>query len=434
MLSVKRCEFLHAALDLPASTRIAGGTVKFKINASKTMPHRPIYLDCHSTTPVDRRVLEAMLPYFTEHFGNPASASHQYGWEAEAAVKQARETIASAIGAVPAEIVFTSGATEANNLAIKGVAEAYLARGRHIITVQTEHSAVLDPCRYLQSIGFETTFLPVQPDGLIDLAQLEQAIRADTILVSVMAANNEIGVLQPLAAIGAICHDRAILFHTDAAQAIGKIPLDVKAMQIDLMSLTAHKVYGPKGIGALYVRRRNPRVQLVPQLHGGGQERGMRSGTLYPPQIVGFAKAVELGLAEQKAESRRVGELRDRLWQQFRSLDGIHLNGHPTQRLPGNLNISVAGVDGQALLLGLQPTMAVSSGSACTSAKTEPSHVLTALGLSDDLAYASIRFGVGRFNTAEEIDRVVATAIDTIKSLRSPSERTLPTHHNLPKQ
>jgi cysteine desulfurase len=382
------------------------------------MLHRPVYLDCHATTPVDSRVMAAMLPYFTEHFGNAASGSHQYGWEAEAAVQQARQTIAAAIHATPEEIVFTSGATEANNLAIKGVAEAYHAQGRHLITVQTEHRAVLDPCRYLQSLGFEVTYLPVQPDGLIDLAELERSIRPDTILVSVMAANNEIGVLQPLAAIGALCHSRGVLFHSDAAQAIAKIPLDVQTLQIDLMSLTAHKVYGPKGIGALYVRRRHPRVQIAPQLHGGGQERGMRSGTLYTPQIVGFAKAVELGLSELTAEAARVTQLRDRLWQHLQPLDDIYLNGHPTQRLPGNLNVSVAGVDGQALLLGIQPTIAVSSGSACTSAHREPSHVLTALGRSDTLAYATIRFGIGRFNTLEEIDRAAAVAIETIQSLR----------------
>ncbi len=382
------------------------------------MSHRPIYLDCHATTPVDERVLEAMLPYFTEHFGNPSSLSHAYGWEAEAAVKQARETLADAIHATPEEIVFTSGATEANNLAIKGVAEAYFSKGRHIITVQTEHSAVLDPCRYLETLGFEITFLPVQSDGLLDLTQLERAIRPDTILVSVMAANNEIGVLQPLAEIGAICHQHQVLFHTDAAQAIGKIPLDVQAMNVDLMSLTAHKVYGPKGIGALYIRRRHPRVRLAPQIQGGGQERGIRSGTLYMPQIVGFAKAVALGLEVQPSESKRLLELRERLWNALARLEGIHLNGHPTQRLPGNLNISMEGVDGSALLLGLQPVAAVSSGSACSSTTIAPSHVLLALGHPESLARASIRFGIGRFNTEAEIDRVAQHAIATVKSLR----------------
>ena len=382
------------------------------------MAHRPIYLDYNATTPVDPVVLEAMLPYFTEHFGNPSSLVHQYGWEAEAAVKKARAAIASAINAEPEEIVFTSGATEADNLAIKGVAEAYFSQGRHIVTVKTEHSAVLDPCRYLESLGFEVTYLDVQPDGLLDLNTLEKALRDDTILVSVMVANNEIGVLQPLADIGQICRDRNILFHTDAAQALGKIPLDVDAMQIDLMSLTAHKIYGPKGIGALYVRRRRPRVQLAPQLHGGGQERGLRSGTLYTPQIVGFGKAVELALAEMDSEGQRQQQLRDRLWQSLSQLEEIDLNGHPTQRLPGNLNVSVAGVDGQALLLGLQPIVAVSSGSACSSASMEPSHVLTALGRSKELAYASIRLGIGRFTTPEEIDTVAESAIATIRSLR----------------
>lgn len=361
-----------------------------------------------------------MLPYFTEHFGNPSSLTHAYGWEAEAAVKLARETLAEAIAAIPEEIVFTSGATEANNLAIKGVAEAYFSQGRHLITVQTEHNAVLDPCHYLQSLGFQVTYLPVKPDGLIDLDQLEKAFRPDTILVSVMAANNEIGVLQPLAAIGSLCRQHGVLFHTDAAQAIAKIPLDVNAMNIDLMSLTAHKTYGPKGIGALYVRRRNPRVQLAAQLHGGGHERGMRSGTLYPPQIVGFAKAVELGLSET-AETERIQGLRDRLWSALQSLGGIYLNGHPTQRLAGNLNISIAGVDGQALLLGLQPIVAVSSGSACSSAKMEPSHVLTALGRSPELAHASLRFGIGRFNTVTEIEQVATNAIATITALRNKS-------------
>ncbi|MGF1537430.1 MAG: cysteine desulfurase family protein [Elainellaceae cyanobacterium] len=379
---------------------------------------RPIYLDANATTPVDERVLAVMLPYFTEQFGNPSSTLHAYGWEAEAAVKQAREQLAASVNAAPSEIVFTSGATEADNLAIKGVAEAYISRGRHIITVQTEHSAVLDPCRYLESLGFEVTYLPVQPDGLVSLEALEQAFRPDTILVSVMAANNEIGVLQPLAEIGARCRDRQVLFHTDGAQALGKVPLDVEAMNIDLMSLTAHKIYGPKGVGALYVRRRSPRVQVAAQLHGGGQEGGRRSGTLYPPQIVGFAKAVTLALENLSQESARLRQLRDRLWQTVSAASGVFLNGHPTQRLPGNLNISVEAVDGQALLLGLQPVMAVSSGAACSSASTAPSHVLKALGRTDGLAYASIRFGAGRFTTEEEIDRAAAQVLETIAALR----------------
>ena len=385
---------------------------------------QPIYLDRHATTPVDPRVLAAMLPYFTEHFGNPTSTTHQYGWAAEAAITGARETIAAAIGASTAEIVFTSGATEANNLALKGVAEAYFAKGQHMITLQTEHNAVLDPCQYLESLGFTVTYLPVEPDGLVDLDMLEKAIRPDTILVSIMAANNEIGVLQPLAEIGNICRKNGVLFHTDAAQAIGQIPLDVDLLNIDLMSLTAHKVYGPKGIGALYVRRRDPHVKLSPQLHGGGHERGMRSGTLYPPQIVGFAKAVEIALVEMELETARLTQLRDRLWSQLSQVEGIYLNGHPTQRLPGNLNISVAGVDGNALLLALRPTVALSSGAACSSAKIEPSHVLKALGRSESLAYAALRFGIGHNNTVEQIDRVAMATIETIQSLRKLALRS----------
>ncbi len=384
---------------------------------------RPIYLDSHSTTPVDERVLAAMLPYFTEHFGNPSSINHIYGWETEAAVKQTREILAEAINAAPEEIVFTSGATEANNLAIKGVAEAYFEKGQHIITLATEHSAVLDPCNYLKTLGFDISILPVKKDGIIDLNELKKAFRPDTILVSVMAANNEIGVLQPLAEIGEMCRERGVLFHSDAAQAIGKIPLDVQAMKVDLMSLTAHKVYGPKGIGGLYVRRRNPRVKLAPQQHGGGHERGMRSGTLYTPQIVGFGKAVELGLQCLETENQRLMELRENLWEKLSQLQGIHLNGHPTQRLAGNLNISVEDVDGAALLLGLQSVMAVSSGSACSSVTTSPSHVLTALGHSEQLAYASIRFGIGRFNTIEEIEKVAKCAVSVIESLRKTAIR-----------
>jgi cysteine desulfurase len=382
------------------------------------MSIRPIYLDCHATTPVDERVLATMIPYFTQHFGNPSSIQHQYGWEAEAAVKKAREILADAINATPEEIVFTSGATEANNLAIKGVAEAYCQKGQHIITVATEHNAVIDPCKYLEGLGFEITILPVEKDGLLNLSKLENSLRSDTILVSVMAANNEIGVLQPLAEIGAMCRERNVLFHSDAAQAIGKIPLDVQDMKIDLMSLTAHKIYGPKGIGALYVRRRNPRVQLSPQQHGGGQERGMRSGTLYTPQIAGFAKAVEIALDEQVNENNRQFELRQKLWEKISLLEGIHMNGHPTQRLPGNLNVSVEGVDGSALHLGLQRVMAVSSGSACSAASTTPSRILMALGNSENLAYASIRFGIGRFNTMEEINIVGENFVSVVRSLR----------------
>jgi len=380
---------------------------------------RPIYLDCHATTPVDKRVLEVMLPYFSESFGNPASVGHFYGWEAEAAVKLAREIIANSINATPEEIIFTSGATESNNLAIKGIAEAYHHKGRHIITVQTEHSAILDPCAYLEFLGFEITYLPVQPDGFIDLQELEAAIRSDTILISIMAANNEIGILQPIAEIGQICRDRQVLFHSDAAQAIGKISLDVMAMNIDLMSFTAHKIYGAKGIGALYVRRRNPRVNIAPQLHGGGHERGMRSGTLYTPQIVGFAKALEIAIASQSEEQQQTLTLRQHLWKRLGELDGIMLNGHSTQRLAGNLNVSFSKINGSALMKSLQPIVAVSSGSACTAAKTAPSHVLMALGHSKELAYASIRFGIGRFNTFDEIETVANHVIATVRSLTS---------------
>lgn len=382
------------------------------------LPERPIYLDCQATTPVDPRVVEAMLPYFTDCPGNPSSSNHLYGWEAKAAVDLARETTAQAIGAEPKEIVFTSGATEANNLAIKGVAEAYLSKGRHLITMQTEHNAVLEPCKYLEKLGFEVTYLPPQPDGLLDVEQLEQAIRVDTILVSVMAANNEIGVLQPLAEIGQVCRQRQILFHTDAAQAIGKIPLDVEAMQIDLLSITGHKLYGPKGIGALYIRGRNPHVQVAAQLQGGGQERNVRSGTLPTPQIVGLGKAIELGLAEQATEAKRLTALRTHLWQKLQVLDGIHLNGHPQQRLPGCLSVSFAGVDGAALLLGLQPYVALSSGSACASSKPTPSHVLTALGHSSQLARSTLRFGLGRFTSLDDIEKVSQFLVKTIKQLQ----------------
>lgn len=382
------------------------------------MSVRPIYLDCHATTQMDQRVLEAMLPYFTEYFGNSSSLTHLYGWEAEAAVKKAREILADAIHCSPEEIIFTSGATEANNLAIKGIAEAYFTKGRHIITVQTEHRAVLDPCQYLQDLGFEITYLPVQADGLLDLEQLEKTIRPETILVSVMAANNEIGVIQPIEDIGAICRRTGVLFHSDGAQAIGKIPLDVEQLNLDLISLTAHKVYGPKGIGALYVRRRNPRVRLAAQIQGGGQEKGLRSGTLVTPNIVGFAKAVEIGLAQMQEETKRLRQLQATLWNKLSQLEGVHLNGHPTQRLPGNLNVSVEGVNGSALLLGLQPVVAVSSGSACSTTSNTPSHVLTALGHPETLASASVRFGIGRFNTLEEIERVAEQVITTIQSLR----------------
>ncbi|MEL6158263.1 MAG: cysteine desulfurase family protein [Cyanobacteria bacterium J06554_11] len=370
-------------------------------------PNRPIYLDHNATTPVAPQVLDAMLPFFTEYFGNPSSLNHAYGWEAEAGIKKARETLATAINADPTEIIFTSGATEANNLAIKGVAEAYMANGKHIVTVQTEHSAVLDPCGYLESLGFSVTYLPVNSQGLIDLTEFTSALRADTILVSVMAANNEIGVLQPIGAVGKICRDRNILFHTDAAQALGKISLDVQSMQIDLLSMTAHKLYGPKGIGALYVRRKNPRVQIAPQIHGGGQEKGIRSGTLYTPQIVGFGEAVSLAMADMEAEATRLTALRDRLWQSLSQIPGIHLNGHPTERLPNNLNISIEGVNGNLLLSELRSAIALSSGSACSTTNPKPSHVLQALGRGPSLAQATLRFGLGRSTRPEHIEQSV---------------------------
>ena len=394
------------------------------------MKEQPIiYLDHNATTPVDPAVVEAMLPFFTEHFGNPSSLSHSLGWQAEAAVEKARETLALVLNAEPTEIIFTSGATESNNLAIKGVAESYMADGKHIITVETEHSAVLAPCRYLERLGFSVTYLPVQTDGLIDLAELERAFRPDTILVSVMTANNEIGVLQPIAEIGQLCRDfskkrlrdRNIIFHTDAAQALGKVPLDVQAMNIDLLSMTAHKLYGPKGIGALYVRRKNPRVQLAPQMHGGGQERGVRSGTLYTPQIVGFGVAVEKAIEQQSREMERQKGLRDRLWKHIQTLPGIHLNGHPTQRLANNLNISIEGINSTDLLSRLRHEVALSSGSACSSTQTSPSHVIKALGRSDELAKATLRFGLGKETTAEEIDRARTVVFETVKSLRTSS-------------
>ena len=368
-----------------------------------------IYLDHHATTPIAPEVLAAMMPFFTEHFGNPGSP-HAYGWVAESAVKLARETIATAINASADELIFTSGATEANNLAIKGVAEFYLSQGKHIITIATEHSAVLEPCRYLQSLGFELTILPVQPDGLIDLALLKSALRDDTILVSVMVANNEIGVVQPIAEIGQLCHNKDILFHTDAAQALGYIPLDVEAMNIDLMSMTAHKVYGPKGIGALYVRRRNPRVQLSPQLHGGDQERGLRSGTLYSPQIVGFGKAVELAVADMSDESKRLAKLRDRLLSGLLmelGSTGCLVNGTMDHRLSRNLNISIPEIDPSRLALELGKSIALSSGSACSTKSRKPSHVLEAIGRSPELAFSSLRFGLGRGTTTMEINRAI---------------------------
>jgi cysteine desulfurase len=383
------------------------------------MVDRPIYLDGHATTKVDSRVISAMLPFLDKYYGNPSSNAHIYGWEAEEAVKQARYFIAQTINAEDREIIFTSGATEANNLAIKGVAEANFNQGKHIITCQTEHKAVIEPCEYLQSLGFEITFLPVEKNGLLNLSLLAETIRPDTILVSIMTANNEIGVIQDIEKIGSLCKTKGVIFHTDAAQAIGKMHLDVQQMNVDLMSLTAHKIYGMKGVGALYIRRKNPRVKLASQIQGGGQERGFRSGTLCTPQIVAFAEAVKLALAELETENQRQKELRDYLWQQLSQLEGIHLNGDFEQRLAGNLNVSIEGVNGAALLLALQAKVALSSGSACSSGSTKPSHVLKALGHSDRLVRASLRFGIGRFNTQAEIEEVAELTINTIKSLRS---------------
>jgi cysteine desulfurase len=381
----------------------------------------PIYMDNHATTPVDPRVLEVMRPYFTEVFGNAASRNHSFGWQAEEAVEKARRQVADLIGAKPNEIVFTSGATESNNLALKGVAEAYAGKGNHIITAATEHKAVLDTCRRLEKDGVRVTYLPVQRDGVIDLDELRASITDDTILVSVMYANNEIGVLQPIAEIGKIAKQRGVLLHTDAAQAAGKIPIDVTGDNIDLMSISAHKIYGPKGIGALYIRRRNPRVQLSAQMDGGGHERGMRSGTLNVPGIVGLGEACGISNTEMPAESNRLARLRDKLKDRLLSgLDEVYVNGTMEHRLPNNLNMSFAYVEGESLLMGIND-VAVSSGSACTSATLEPSYVLKALGAGDDLAHSSIRFGLGRFNTEEEVDYVAGRVIEVVKKLRELS-------------
>jgi cysteine desulfurase len=380
-----------------------------------------IYMDNNATTPMDPRVLQEMLPTFTETFGNAASRNHAYGWEAEALVDTARERIATLIGATDKEIIFTSGATESNNLAIKGVAEMYREKGNHIITCVTEHKAILDPCKRLESAGFEVTWLPVGSDGLIDMNQLKDSLRETTILVSIMTANNEIGVIQPIAEIGKLCHDREILFHTDATQGVGKIPMNVDEMNIDLLSISAHKIYGPKGVGALYVRKRKPRVRLTCQMDGGGHERGMRSGTLNVSGIVGLGKACELCQQEMPAETERLLGLRNRLQSSIVDrLDEVYLNGHPVHRLPGNLNLSFAYVEGESLLMGISD-VAVSSGSACTSASLEPSYVLRALGIGDELAHSSIRFGLGRFNTEEEVDYVANKLVDVVSRLREMS-------------
>lgn len=375
----------------------------------------PIYFDHHATTPLDGRVLEAMLPYFTHHFGNAASRSHSFGWVAEKAVEQGRKRIAELIGASPREIVFTSGATESNNLAVKGIWEAYYSRGNHIVTVATEHRAVLDPIHHLERMGAQITILPPRPDGLLDPEDVRRAIRPETLLVTVMYANNEIGVIQPIREIGAICRAMGALFHTDAAQAFGKHPIDVDECQIDLMSVTAHKIYGPKGIGALYVRRR---TRLNPQMDGGGHEWGMRSGTLNVPGIAGFGEAAAICTAEMQAETARTRLLRDRLLRKIEAaLDGIRVNGSLEHRLAGNLNLAFAGVDADALLTAL-PDVALSTGSACSSASPEPSHVLRSLGLTTEQARSSVRFGLGRFNTDEEVDYVVRRVSEAVEKLR----------------
>lgn len=381
----------------------------------------PIYLDNNATTRTDPRVLDVMLPYFTEHYGNAASRHHALGREAEQAVEQAREQIAHLLGAAAREIIFTSGATESDNLALKGIARMYRNKGNHLITVSTEHRAVLDSCKRLEREGFDVTFLPVDRYGSVSVEQIAEALTDKTILVSVMAANNEIGTLQPITEIGRLCKERGVFFHTDAVQAVGKVPLDVEEMGIDLLSLTAHKIYGPKGIGALYVRGRNPRVRLEPLLDGGGHERGLRSGTLPVPSIVGFGKACALCREEMAREAVRLAQLRERLRMGIMDrLEHVFLNGHPTERLPGNLNLSFAYVEGEALMMSLKG-VAVSSGSACTSANPEPSYVLKALGVSDELAHSSIRFGLGRFTTPEEVDYVIQEVIQAVQRLRDLS-------------
>lgn len=381
----------------------------------------PIYMDNHATTVVDPRVVEEILPYFSEKFGNAASRNHSFGWAGEEAVETARERVANLIGATSKEIIFTSGATESDNLAIKGVAEMYREKGNHIITAVTEHKAVLDTCKRLEKYGYRVTYLPVQKDGLLDLEDLKRAIDDTTILVTIMAANNEIGVIQPITEIGELCHERGVIFHSDAAQAVGKIPIDVSKQNLDLVSISAHKMYGPKGVGALYVRRKNPRLQLSPIIDGGGHERGMRSGTLNVPGIAGLGKACALCREEMPTESCRLAGLRNRLREKITSrLDHVYVNGSIEHRLPGNLNISFAYVEGESLLMGIND-VAVSSGSACTSAALEPSYVLRALGTEDELAHSSIRFGLGRFNTEAEVDYVADRVVETVERLRELS-------------
>lgn len=384
------------------------------------MVNLPIYLDNNATTRMDERVLEAMLPYFRDNFGNAASRNHPFGWKAEEAVDYAREQIASLIGASEKEIIFTSGATESNNLALKGVAEMYISKGNHIVTLVTEHKAILDTCKHLEKQGFKVTYLPVGVDGLVDLALVEEAITNETVLVSVMYANNEIGVIQPIKEIAALAHAKGALFHTDATQAVGKIPVDVLESGIDLLSFTAHKMYGPKGVGALYVRRKNPRVKVTSQMDGGGHERGMRSGTLNVPGIVGFGKACELCQQEMAAESKRLSALRDKLETSLCELEESYVNGNTVHRLPHVSNISFKYVEGEGLIMGVKD-IAVSSGSACTSASLEPSYVLKGLGLSDDLAHSSLRFGLGRFTTEEEVDFAIKTVKKAVLQLREMS-------------
>jgi cysteine desulfurase len=381
----------------------------------------PIYLDNNATTRTDPRVVAEMLPYFTEKFGNAASRNHPFGWEAEAAVEESRERVAAIIGASAKEIIFTSGATESDNLALKGVAAMYKKKGNHIVTQATEHKAVLDTCKRLERDGFQVTYLPVDRFGQVSADQVRDALTDKTILVSIMAANNEIGTVQPIKAIGKLCKEKGVLFHTDAVQSIGKLPIDVEDMGIDLLSLTAHKLYGPKGIGALYVRKKDPRVRLEPQIDGGGHERGMRSGTLPVPMIVGFGAACEIARNEMPEESERTSRLRERLRKGImEKLPETYLNGHPTERLPGNANISFAYVEGEGLMMGIKD-VAVSSGSACTSASLEPSYVLRALGVGDELAHSSIRFGIGRFTTEEEVDFVVQLVVREVNRLREMS-------------
>lgn len=389
-------------------------------SAEPTADARPIYLDMQSTTPVDPRVTDAMLPHLTSRYGNPHSRTHAYGWEAEKAAETAREHIANLVGANPKEIIFTSGATESNNMAIKGVAAFYKSKKKHVVTTQTEHKCVLDSCRWLQQRGFDVSYLPVGKDGLVDPEEIKAAIRPDTSLVSVMAVNNEIGVVQPLKEIGTICREAGVFFHTDAAQMLGKLPIDVSELNIDLMSLTAHKIYGPKGIGAIYIRRR-PRVRLEPLMSGGGQERGLRSGTLPTALVVGFGEAARISQQEMQYDLERVTRLSDRLYRGvMERVPNVVLNGSRHARYPGNLNMSFAYVEGESLLMALKD-VAVSSGSACTSASLEPSYVLRALGVDDDMAHTSIRFGLGRFTTEAEVDYAIELAVRHVKRLRDMS-------------